>query len=149
MIEIKSSIEVRVPLPVAYARWMQFESFPRFMEGVRTVRALDDRHLLWQVEMAGFQRDWVAEVVEEVADERIAWVSVDGGYHEGDVSFYPINGNGTRIEVRIDWEPEGFLETAAGMLGLVSSRIKGNLHQFKEFIELKGADLNVWAGAAR
>ena len=30
---IEKSIEVNVPVRTAYNQWMQFEEFPRFMEG--------------------------------------------------------------------------------------------------------------------
>jgi uncharacterized membrane protein len=34
MSPITESIEVNVPIRVAYDQWTQFESFPQFMEGV-------------------------------------------------------------------------------------------------------------------
>lgn len=43
MAKIEKSITVNVPVSVAYNQWTQFEEFPRFMEGVKEVRQLDDR----------------------------------------------------------------------------------------------------------
>jgi len=45
MATIEKSIEVDVPVRMAYNQWTQFEEFPRFMEGVKSVRQLDDTHL--------------------------------------------------------------------------------------------------------
>ena len=43
MSSMEQSIDVNVPVSTAYYQWTQFEDFPRFMEGVREVRQLDDR----------------------------------------------------------------------------------------------------------
>ena len=45
MTTIEKSIEVDVPVPVAYNQWTQFEEFPQFMEGVEEVRQLDAKRL--------------------------------------------------------------------------------------------------------
>src|SRR5918997_92303 len=50
---VEESIEVEVPVSVAYNQWTQFEEFPKFMEGVEAVRQLDDTHLHWVAEIAG------------------------------------------------------------------------------------------------
>jgi uncharacterized membrane protein len=36
---IEKSIEVDVPVSIAYNQWAQFEEFPRFMEGVKPRRS--------------------------------------------------------------------------------------------------------------
>jgi uncharacterized membrane protein len=43
-------VEVAVPVAVAYNQWTQFEEFPKFMEGVKEVRQLDDQRLHWRAE---------------------------------------------------------------------------------------------------
>src|SRR4051812_46434094 len=50
MSTVEQSVEVEVPLRTAYDQWTQFEEFPRFMEGVESVRQLDDTHLHWTAE---------------------------------------------------------------------------------------------------
>ena len=53
MAEVMESIDVQVPFATAYNQWTQFEEFPRFMDGVDTVKQLDDTHLHWAAEIAG------------------------------------------------------------------------------------------------
>ena len=48
MERIKKTIEVDCPLTHVYNQWTQFEEFPRFMEGVKTVKQLDDKRLHWK-----------------------------------------------------------------------------------------------------
>jgi len=50
---ILESVDVDVPVRTAYDQWTQFEEFPRFMDGVTSVRQLDDTHLEWTAEIAG------------------------------------------------------------------------------------------------
>ena len=64
----------------------------------------------------------------------------------GTVSFNPVNEDITRVTLRIDYEPETFLEEAGDKLGIVSSRVQGDLQRFKEFIEARGAETGAWRG---
>jgi len=64
MVRIKKSIEVDSPLSHVYNQWTQFEEFPRFMEGVKEVRQLDDQRLRWRVEIAGKEKEWTAQITE-------------------------------------------------------------------------------------
>ena len=67
---IEKSIDVGVPVPVAYGQWTQFEEFPMFMSGVKSVRQIDDRHVQWIAEIGGEQREW--EGVEYAFDANTA-----------------------------------------------------------------------------
>ena len=40
---VERSIEVEVPVQMAYDQWSRFEEFPRFMSGVEEVRRVDDQ----------------------------------------------------------------------------------------------------------
>ena len=44
MSTIEESINVDVPVRVAYDQWTQFEEFPKFMDGVQQVVQLDETH---------------------------------------------------------------------------------------------------------
>ena len=53
MSTMEETIEIDVPVSRAYNQWTQFEEFPKFMEGVREVRQLDDTHLHWRAKIGG------------------------------------------------------------------------------------------------
>jgi hypothetical protein len=91
MASIEQSIQVNVPVRTAYNQWTQFEEFPRFMEGVESVRQLDDKRLQWQVNIGGKTKEWVAEITEQRPDERIAWTSRGGAYNAGVVTFHRLD----------------------------------------------------------
>ena len=80
---VKESIDVDVPVSTAYNQWTQFEEFPKFMEGVESVEQIDDTHLRWVAEVGGERREWQAEIVEQIPDEKVAWRAVDGDGRTG------------------------------------------------------------------
>ena len=149
MTTIEKSIEVEVPVRVAYNQWTQFEEFPKFMEGVREVRQMDDKTLRWSVEIGGKEEQWIAEITEQVPDERIAWRARAGKRNGGVVTFHRIADSRTRLMLQLDYEPEGVVENVGGALGVVSHRVAGDLQRFKEFVESRGRETGAWRGEIR
>jgi uncharacterized membrane protein len=133
----------------SYNQWTQFEDFPKFMEGVKEVRQLDDTHTYWRAEIGGKQEEWDAEITEQIPDERIAWHSTSGPPNTGIVTFQPLSGAETRVTVHMEYEPQGAVETTGDALGVVSSRVEGDLERFKQFIESRGKETGAWRGKVR
>ena len=143
---ITHSIVVNAPLRVVYNQWTQFEEFPLFMEGVEEVRQEGDKRLLWKAKIAGKDKQWEAEITEQVPDKRIAWVSVDGTPNAGEVTFDLMESERTLITLTMEYEPEGFLETAGDVLGIPSGQVEENLKRFRDFIEQTGKETGGWRG---
>jgi uncharacterized membrane protein len=143
---ITESIDVNVPVRVAYDQWTQFESFPQFMEGIERVVQVDDTTLEWTATVAGKVKNWRAEITEQRPDEVVAWRSTDGAQNDGQVRFETLAMDRTRIEVQIDVEPEGLVERAGDALGIVERRVQGDLERFKEFVESRGQATGAWRG---
>jgi uncharacterized membrane protein len=143
---VERSIEVDVPLSVAYNQWTQFEDFPRFMEGVEEIRQINDSHLFWRVNLAGVTREFHAEIVEQRPEERIAWRSSEGVMHSGVATFHRIAPDKTRIMVQIREEPDGVTERLGEALGMLDRRVKGDLERFKAMLEERGKETGAWRG---
>jgi hypothetical protein len=146
MATVEERIDVDVPVRVAYDQWTQFESFPQFMEGVDRISQDDARTLTWVVTVAGRQKEWIARIVDQTPDHRIAWKSVEGTDNAGAVLFDPIGSDRTRITLRIDAEPDGILERMGEAVGVLDHRVKGDLERFKDFIEQRGEPTGAWRG---
>jgi uncharacterized membrane protein len=146
MSTIERSIEVEVPVRTAYNQWTQFEEFPRFMEGVESVRQSDDRHLHWVAEIGGVRREWDAEITEQHPDERVAWRATGGTQNAGVVTFHRLGADRTKIMLQLEVDPEGFVEQAGDRLGFVSRRAASDLERFKEYIEDRGRETGAWRG---
>ena len=140
------SIEVNAPLRVVYNQWTQFEEFPRFMESVAEVRQEGPNRLLWKAKIAGKDKQWEAEITEQVPDKKIAWVSIDGTRNAGEVSFEPLELERTLITLTMEYQPEGLLEMAGDVLGIPSGQVEGDLNHFREFIEQTGKETGSWRG---
>ncbi len=146
MSSIQEIIDVDVPLSTAYNQWTQFEEFPTFMSTVQEVRQLDDRHLHWKATVAGKQKEWDAEITQQIPDRRIAWRSTSGVPNSGAVTFERLNANRTRIILKLSYTPEDFLEAAGDAVGVVKLQAKENLSRFKELIESRGTETGAWRG---
>jgi uncharacterized membrane protein len=146
---VKESIEVEVPLRTAYNQWTQFEQFPQFMDGVESVRQLDDTHLHWAAEVGGKRQEWDAEITQQEPDRRIAWRARDGKYISGEVRFEPHGEDRTQIDVEFTYDAEGLAESLGSAVGLDDRRVKGDLKRFKEFVESRGSESGGWRGEVR
>jgi len=146
MARIEKSIEVNAPLRTVYRQWTQFEEFPRFMERVVKVQQLDDTHLRWYANVAGKDKEWDAEITEQVPDRKIAWRSISGARNEGTVQFRSLDDQRTLVWLTVDYDPEGFVENVGDVLGVMSMRVQGDLERFKEFIESRGRETGQWRG---
>jgi uncharacterized membrane protein len=139
-----TSINVNVPVRTAYNQWTQFEEFPQFMEGVKAVHQLDDRHLHWKAEIAGKEKEWDAEITDQTPDQRIVWKSRGGSIIEGVVSFQRLSDARSKVLLQLAYEPEGIVEHLGDALGLVSLHVRRDLERFKTFTEKRGQETGGW-----
>ena len=146
MASVVESIDVEVPVSTAYNQWTQFEEFPRFMEGVKSVAQIDDTHLHWVAEVAGKEKEWDAEISEQHPDERVAWHATSGAENAGVVTFHRLDDHTTRVTLQLDVEPDGPVESVGTALGFLQRRVKGDLERFKEFLESRGRETGAWRG---
>lgn len=132
---IERSIEINVPLSLAYSELSQFEAFPRFMKGVHSVHQLDDAHLHWRAERGGREMEWDAEITEHIPEQCIAWRNTSGPRSEGRVLFEAVDPGKTRIYLSMESE-ETSREIRTGTKNYVAQD-EGDLARFKKMIESK------------
>ncbi|MGQ0480226.1 MAG: SRPBCC family protein [Pseudonocardia sp.] len=143
---VTHSVDVRVPVRTAYNQWTQFESFPRFMEGVERITQLTDTETHWVTKIGGVEREFDAKITEQHPDERVAWTTENGVDQGGVVTFHRLDDATTRVTLQLDHHPQGAAEKVGDALGLVQRRVKGDLNNFKEFIESRGSEEDGWRG---
>jgi len=145
MATTKKTIEVEVPIRTAYDQWTQFEDFPRFMDGVESVKQLDDKRLHWKATVGGKLKEWDAEIVEQRPDQVISWRSIGGAHNTGSVTFQPSD-KGTKVTLVLEYEPEGAAEKAGDALGVLDRQVSSDLDRFKKFIEERRTPTGEWRG---
>ena len=144
--KVEKSITVDVPISTAYNQWTQFEEFPQFMGGVQSVEQLDDQRLRWVAEIAGVRREWYAEILEQRADEKIAWAATEGATNAGAVYFIAEGPGQTRVTLELEYAPEGLVEKVGDALNIIERQAQSDVERFKEFIEGRGAESGSWRG---
>ena len=145
--KVEKSILVNVPVSVAYNQWTQFEEFPHFMGGVKKITQLSDDRLHWVAEIAGVRREWEAQVLEQLPDQKVSWAATSGATNAGAVTFEDVGGGQTSVHLSLEYEPEGLVEKVGDKLNIVENQAERDLDRFKAFIEDEGYATGAWRGS--
>ncbi|MHA7262379.1 SRPBCC family protein [Arthrobacter sp. TMN-37] len=145
--QVEKRILVNVPVSTAYNQWTQFEDFPQFMGGIKSVTQLSDDRLEWVAEIGGIRRQWEARILEQVPDRKVSWAATEGATNAGSVTFEDIGGGQTSVQLVLEYEPEGIIEKVGDKLNVIEKQAEGDLERFKAFIESEGYASGAWRGS--
>jgi uncharacterized membrane protein len=145
--KVDKSVLVSVQVSTAYNQWTQFEDFPQFMAGVESVSQLSEDRLEWVAEIAGVRRQWQAKILEQVPDQKVAWAATEGATNAGAVTFEDVGGGQTRVNLSLEYEPEGLIENVGDKANIIENRAEGDLERFKQFIESERSETGAWRGS--
>jgi uncharacterized membrane protein len=141
-VEARRSVTVLRPRSEVYRLWRRLENLPRFMNHVTDVTSEDNRVSHWVVDEGPMTLEWLAEIVEDVPDRRIAWRSIPGGDvdNEGTVEFRDAPGDrGTEVHVWIRYNPPGGLIVKSALGGLLrrftSLQLDAELTRLRQLLE--------------
>ncbi|HEY1706195.1 MAG TPA: SRPBCC family protein [Trebonia sp.] len=133
---IVETIDVGVPLRVAYNQWTSFPQFPTFMKKVENAqKGDDDTKLNWKAQVFWSHRTWEASIIEQRPDERIIWQSKgQKGHVNGTVSFHELTPNLTRIVVVLEYHPQGMFEHTGNLWRAQGRRARLELKHFQRHV---------------
>lgn len=140
-VDVQKTINIDAPLDEVFEFWTNYETFPYFMSRVREVRQTGSNKSHWVVAgPAGVPVEWEAEITEFVPNEQIAWKTVPGSAiaHSGVVKFQPAPDGGTRVEVRMSYNPiaGGVGHLVAALFGAdPKAQLDEDLMRMKSMIE--------------
>ncbi len=148
---IVETIDVGVPVSVAYNQWTEFGAFPTFMKKVESVEAADETKINWKAQIFWSHRTWEATILEQVPDERIVWRSKgEKGHVDGAVTFHEIGPNLTRILVVLEYYPQGFFEKTGNIWEAQGRRARAELRHFRRHVMtrtiLEPEEVEGWRG---
>jgi uncharacterized membrane protein len=143
---IQQSVDVAVPVKVAYDQWTQFEEWPRFMHRLESVDQIDDSTVAFSAKVWGVNKRFEANILEQRPEERIEWDVSQGLAHVGVVTFHELSDRLTHIEVTLDVEPDSLVEKAARGMRFIKRAVRGDLHRFKAYVELNEEAEDGWRG---
>jgi uncharacterized membrane protein len=132
---IQCSIDIAVPLEVAYDEWMKLEFLPEGVHRIEQIRRDGDR-LRGRIAGARAKHSaWRAEVREEREDESFAWRSLKGSDCLGLATFHRLAERLTRIELELDVVPARPAEAFELLMHVADRRAETDLRRFKARLE--------------
>jgi len=140
-IDVHRSMRIEAPVEKVFEFLSDVEQSGRFLPEVVSVADLGEGRVRWVVQgPAGIGRfECEEQLIESVENERIVWGSTPDAplRYVGEARFRP-EGEATRLEVRLSYEPPGGLLThsVASMLGLdPKTQLDRGLNRIKRYLE--------------
>jgi uncharacterized membrane protein len=121
-VTIHKIINVAAPVEEVFAFWSDYQNFPRFMSNVREVTITGEKQSHWIVAgPGGAPVEWNATVTDYVPNRSLGWETMPDSpvQHAGIVRFEPNPAGGTRVDIRMSYNP------IAGGLGHAVASIFG------------------------
>ncbi|SBT64005.1 Polyketide cyclase / dehydrase and lipid transport [Micromonospora sediminicola] len=128
---IVETIEVGVPVRVAYNQWTTFGDFPSFMKKVEQADNDEDEKMTWKAQVFWSHRTWESTIVRQIPDRLIHWRSKgEKGSVDGTVSFHEVGPELTRILVVLEYHPQGLFEHTGNLWRAQGRRVRLELKHF-------------------
>jgi uncharacterized membrane protein len=128
---IIETIDVGVPVRVAYNQWTQFRDFPSFTKKVEQAETPSDEKVNWKAQVFWSHRTWESTIVRQIPDRLIHWRSKgEKGSVDGTVSFHEIGPELTRILVILEYRPQGLFERTGNIWRAQGRRVRLELKHF-------------------
>jgi uncharacterized membrane protein len=122
-IDLQKDININAPVEEVFRFWDNYENLPKFMAHVKEVRNLGDGRSHWVVKgPAGTEIEWNAVTTKREPNQMIAWKSEPDAAVQsaGIVQFMPNEKGGTRVKIRMSYNPP------AGAIGHAVASILGH-----------------------
>jgi uncharacterized membrane protein len=132
---IVETIDVGVPVRVAYNQWTEFGAFPSFMKKVENAEATEDNKINFKAQIFLSHRSWEATILQQIPDECIVWRSKgQKGHVDGAVTFHEIGPNLTRILVVLEYYPQGLFEKTGNIWEAQGRRARAEVRHFRRHV---------------
>ncbi|MBC2638146.1 MULTISPECIES: SRPBCC family protein [unclassified Rhodococcus (in: high G+C Gram-positive bacteria)] len=151
---IVETLDVGVPVQLAYNQWTQFADFPSFMKKVERVEQEADEKIEWKAQIFLSHRTWESSILEQVPDERIVWRSKGAkGFVDGAVTFHEVTPDLTRIILILEYHPKGLFEKTGNLWRAQGRRVRLELKHFGRHVMTQSVlhpdEVEGWRGEIR
>ncbi|MEU1408629.1 SRPBCC family protein [Streptomyces sp. NPDC005728] len=139
MSTLELHVDVGVPVDTAWETLHRVENYPRFMEGVRGARREAGGRAHLEVAAGGRDREVEAEVSDR-GERVMEWLTTSAPELTGSFSLQPIDQNHTRIQARLEYDPDIVRDAFGGPKGFAQTNaiqrlVRSDLEHFKEYVE--------------
>jgi uncharacterized membrane protein len=151
---IEETLDVGVPVRVAYNQWTQYEEFPSFMKKVESVDRPSDEKTNWKAQVFWSHRTWEATTIQQVPDQNIVWRSKGPkGHVDGAVTFHELSPDLTRIMLAMEYHPQGLFERTGNLWRAQGRRARLEFKHFRRHVMtqtiLNPDEVEGWRGEIR
>ncbi|WP_327416106.1 SRPBCC family protein [Streptomyces sp. NBC_01233] len=140
MSTLMEQIDIDAPAAAAWEQLHRFDDYPKFVSGLRhaNTRGADVAHL--DVKAGGRERELEATITDGDAGRVMAWETADSPGLKGEFTLRALDAGHTRVQVRLDYDPDAVRETFGGPKGFAQSdaiaqTVRGDLERFKGLVE--------------
>jgi uncharacterized membrane protein len=131
MAEARHTVTIEAPIAAVYQQWLDVESFPRFMPMVRSVTVSADIYSHWVLSVGRLTREFDAEIVEQLPEERVGWRTITGDISfTGEALFEATADSQTTVTLSVTWDPQTAAERAAAALSTDDRAVRAALLAF-------------------
>jgi len=109
-VHVCEAVTIQRPADELYREWRDLEALPEKMQHLQSVQELSDGTSRWSAQgPAGKVFEWDAEILQDIPGKLLSWRSLPGAdvVSAGSVNFDVTPGNGTRVTVRLQYDPPG------------------------------------------
>jgi uncharacterized membrane protein len=109
-VNVCESVTIQRTADELYREWRNLEALPEKMQHIQSVQELSDGTSHWCASgPAGKTFEWDAEILQDIPGKLISWRSLPGAdvVSAGSVNFDDAAGHGTRVTVRLQYDPPG------------------------------------------
>ncbi|WP_432978560.1 SRPBCC family protein [Dactylosporangium sp. CA-233914] len=131
----RESIEVAVPVAVAYEQLTRFENYPQFMSGVMSMSPIDASTAHMVLDLGGNRAEFDARITERRTDEFLCWEAMDGPQVSEALRLEPMAGDMTRIIAELQIDARELMPAEEHAVEVLNRRLKADLKGFKRFCE--------------
>lgn len=140
MSTLEEHVDVGVTIDRAWDSLHRVEDYSRFVAGVRDARTEGAGHTHLNVEAGGATRELDAEVSDRTGERVMEWRTTGAPKLRGSFSLQPIDQGHTRVQARLEYDPDTVRETFGGPKGFAQATaierlVRSDLEQFKEYAE--------------
>lgn len=109
-VNVCEAVTIQRPADELYREWRNLEALPEKMQHLQSVQALSDGTSHWSAKGPGGRLfEWDAEILQDIPGQLLSWRSLPGAdvVSAGSVNFDETPGHGTRVTVRLQYDPPG------------------------------------------
>lgn len=144
MTTLEQSIDVNVPVDVAWAQLHRMDSYPQFIEGLESIQKQGKDQARVQISPDGHPMIRCdTEIIDRRPNEQMTWRITSGPKMGGSVELRPLDDRRTKIQVHLEYDPEE-LKKSFGLASpkqdsVIKSTIKHDLEKFKSLVERRSS----------